>query len=225
MTRPMLIEKTCAVCNTKQSYMTITSTSAVGSPDLDMRPPPVERSTIHAWVKRCRNCGYCASDLGSGNDGVAERVRSQEYQDQLLDANFPDLANSFLCKAMIEMESEQYDKATWSHIHAAWVCDDQRPELSIKCRLLALDSLKIAEQHNQEFTKDADTSFAIQVDLLRRAGQYDEALAAIQKGLEIIHEPVVTTMLEFQRTLIQKGDISCYTIADAHGEGFHTVKS
>jgi hypothetical protein len=47
----------CAVCGIATEYTSIGSTNAFGSPDLDTRPPEMQRSTIFAWVQRCPECG------------------------------------------------------------------------------------------------------------------------------------------------------------------------
>ena len=41
----------CAVCGTVSEYTVIQSTSRFGSPDLDTRPPEMERSTLPYWVR------------------------------------------------------------------------------------------------------------------------------------------------------------------------------
>jgi hypothetical protein len=79
----------CAVCGTETEYTGIGSTSAFGSMDLDTRPPELERSTIFAWVQRCPECGYCASDVSQAPRHAASLVRSSEYVEQLIDPTYP----------------------------------------------------------------------------------------------------------------------------------------
>ena len=84
----------------------------------------MERSTIHCRVQRCPNCGYCNYDLEESVQGAESVIGSHEYKSQLNNSDFPELACSFLSKALIEEASGNFVSAAWSLIHAAWVCDD-----------------------------------------------------------------------------------------------------
>lgn len=44
---------TCAVCGMQQTVHEMGSTSSFGAMDLDTRPPPLRRSTMHLWVHEC----------------------------------------------------------------------------------------------------------------------------------------------------------------------------
>ncbi len=85
-----------SVCGTENEYTGIGSTNALGSLDLDTRPPEMERSTIFTWVQRCPECGYCASDVSITRPRAQAVVNGEEYKDQLNDPTYPELANSFL---------------------------------------------------------------------------------------------------------------------------------
>jgi hypothetical protein len=67
-------------------------------------------------------------------------VESDEYRAQLLDKNFPELANTFLCYALLPEPDKIYEAAAWASIHAAWTCDDARAETSGTRTLIARDS-------------------------------------------------------------------------------------
>ena len=43
----------CAVCGVQQTVHEMGSTSSFGAMDLDTRPPPLRRSTMHLWVHEC----------------------------------------------------------------------------------------------------------------------------------------------------------------------------
>lgn len=118
-------KKRCAVCGAQHEYTSIGSTNAFGSPDLDTRPPEMQRSTIFAWVQRCPKCGFCASNISKASDQAISVIRSEAYHEQLSDPSMPELANSFLCKSIIDETAGDYGSAAWSLIHAAWVCDDE----------------------------------------------------------------------------------------------------
>ena len=56
---------------------------------------------------------------------------------------------------------------------------------------------------------------AILVDLLRRSGQMDDARKTIVERRAGIEEDTIVRVLDFQKMLIDKGDTSCHTIAEA----------
>jgi len=210
----------CALCNSENEFTGIGSTNTfLGSPDLDTRPPEMQRSTIFAWVQRCPECGYCASDVSKSPPGSETVVNGSEYRKQLNDQAYPELANSFLCKAIIDREAHDYAAATWALINAAWVCDDEgRPDEAVVCRHKAADMLVTAEDHGQQVAEQNGASTAILVDLLRRAGRTDDARKAIAERRTGIAEGIIIRILDFQSVLIQKGDVSCHKISEAVSE-------
>lgn len=209
----------CAVCGTETEYTGVGSTNSFGSPDLDTRPPEMKRSTIFAWVQRCPGCGYCASDVSVATYQAKSRVRDPEYGNQLADSTLPELANSFLCKALIDESSEDYAAAAWSLIHAAWSCDDAERESQAKtCRSKAANMIRKALESGQQVATQDGAETAIQVDLLRRAGRLNEARQLIQTQRPAITEGIILKILAFQETLILGGDEACHTISEGLGE-------
>ena len=114
----------CGVCSTSFEYSDISSTNSFGSPDLDTRPPEMQRSTINTWVQRCPGCGACAFDLSRLDNSAKSIIESPKYKEQLNNKEYSDLANYFLCKSIIEENLGQHVNATWSLIHGAWILDD-----------------------------------------------------------------------------------------------------
>lgn len=162
----------CAVCGTETEYTGIGSTNAFGSPDLDTRPPEMQRSTIFAWVQRCPECGYCAFDVSKAPSQKAALVHCPEYARQLSDSTCPEFANRFLCKALIAERSGDCTAAVWALIHAAWACDNaEKPEPARTCRSKAADMIEKALGSGQKVAGQDGADTAIQVDLLRRAGR------------------------------------------------------
>lgn len=209
----------CAVCGSETEYTGIGSTNAFGSPDLDTRPPEMQRSTIFAWVQRCPECGHCATDVSKAPSQAATVVHSPEYTLQLSDLTFTELANRFLCKALIDESSGDYAAAGWALIHAAWACDDaEKPEPARTCRSKALDMIEKALGDGKEVAEQDGTDTAIQVDLLRRAGRLTEARQLISTKRSTITEEIISKILDFQDVLLTKGDEACHTIAEALGE-------
>jgi hypothetical protein len=209
----------CSICGTEAEYPMITSTNAFGSTDLDTRPPEMERSTMFAWVQRCPKCGYCASDVSAARPEAQAVVIGQEYKDQLNDPTYPKLAASFLCKAILDKESNDFAAATWALIHAAWVCDDSdQAEEAMACRQKAADMLVIAEEHRQQVAEQDGAATTMLVDLLRRSGQLEQARKTIAARRSTITEGIIARILDFQTGLLDRNDIACHTTAEALGK-------
>lgn len=219
MTTIAKVKRRCALCNSENEFIEIASTNEFGSSDLDTRPPEMMRSTISTWVQRCPNCGYCAGDISKAQRGAKTVVHDMECLNQLNDKSYPKLANSFLCKALIDQKAGEHARATWSLIHAAWVCDDtNRPAEAVVCRSAAADMLVKTEDHGQQVTNQNGASIALFVDLLRRSGQIEEARRVITEHRNEISEDIIIHILDFQSILMEKADLSCHTIAEALGE-------
>jgi hypothetical protein len=130
------VEKKCALCGKESKQIVLVSTNTFGSPDLDTRPPEMERSTIGCWIHSCLWCGYCATDISEGIEKASEIVRSYAYQQQLHNPRFPDLANEFLCFSLILESVGYYADAGWPSVHAAWACDDEGNDLIKTLKIL-----------------------------------------------------------------------------------------
>lgn len=46
MSLPLFTNNKCAVCGKESEQITLASTNTFGSPDLDLRPPEMKRSTM-----------------------------------------------------------------------------------------------------------------------------------------------------------------------------------
>lgn len=209
----------CAVCGIETEYLDIASTNTFGgSPDLDTRPPEMARSTMFFWVSRCPKCGYCSTSVSEATPHAA-LVRSREYSCQLNDPTYPELANSFLCKALIDERSADYSAAAWSLIHAAWDCDDEEMvEPAKTCRIKAVHMIRKALASGQRVADQDGATTAIQVDLLRRAGRLDDARRLIIMQRSGIDDDFILKILDFQERLVSRGDEACHTISEVIGE-------
>jgi hypothetical protein len=210
------IEKnTCCLCNKQNEYSMLLSSNAFGASDLDTRPPESMRSTMFAWVQRCPNCGYSSSDITRATEKTKPVIESAEYRAQLENKDFPDLANSFLCKAMIAEKFGNFAAAAMATIHAAWTCDDAEYEESAKkCRINAFKLLKKSTKKGDCFTQQNGGDIAIMTDLLRRSGQFEGALALIEENLDKITDYSIKKVLIFQIRLIFNSDTRCHAISE-----------
>ncbi len=135
MTTTLQSDVVCGVCGELSPQIHIASSNAFGSPDLDLRPPEMERSTIAHGVHHCPSCGCCARDLSKSSPSARRLIESDDYRTRLRESRFPALANMFACYAMILEAEGDYSEAAWAQINAAWVCDDaNQTDAATECR-------------------------------------------------------------------------------------------
>ncbi len=152
----------CAVCGEPCRFSALPPSSAVGSRDLDTRPPGTLRSTIYAWVRRCPSCGYCAPDISKALLGEAEVVRLPRYRKQLNARRFPQLADTFLCWSLLQEEAGALAKAARAGIHTAWVCDDLGADAAARlCRMRAADLLRRAWERGERLAPQEGADEAV----------------------------------------------------------------
>jgi hypothetical protein len=173
----------CGNCDHVFSHHALGSTYAFGSPDLDTRPPELQRSTMHAWMQRCPSCGYCSRDVAEFDTRFRPVIDSAAYRSQLADARYPKLTSTFICAGMLAEAGEQQADAGWAYLHAAWTLDDaNKAELARVWRGRAADKFLALLSDGQLFAEQPGASEAIVTDCLRRAGRGTEALPIIERG-------------------------------------------
>lgn len=97
------------------------------------------------------------------------------------------MARRFLAHAVALAESEPARKAT-AYLHAAWVCDDFRnSDGADDCRRRAAEWFSRCKPFPD--TEPGLTTGAVLVDVLRRCGQFDAALAEATELLCILQRP------------------------------------
>ncbi|CAF0960319.1 unnamed protein product [Didymodactylos carnosus] len=185
--------KRCENCQQKSQQTILNSYTTFGSPDLDLRPPSMERETIWMWIQHCPHCGYCSTHI----------QRPNEFKND---------------------EQKKFDTACWQSLRGAWVCDDSiNDDAARKCRLRTLELIDKCLEDGKTLGEQVAITECIQVDILRRIGEFDRALTIISTVLSIAlillqkpePEEVIVKMLKFQRRLIEANDKRDYTISDA----------
>ena len=216
MTTMQVCTATCGVCGFEQQVRVLTSTNAFGSPDLDLRPPPMKRETIALRIQRCDGCGYCAASLDEGSPQMKSMIESSEYQLQLENPDFPGLANSFLCGAMLHEAAGEINLAAIHLVFAAWACDDRgSTTAAAHCRNAAEAMIVRTNESGQPFCEEGDgATDCLRVDLLRRAGRGADAMKIIHAALPKVTNDILRKVLTFQTALIKRRDMGCYTVSD-----------
>ncbi|MDI1289337.1 MAG: hypothetical protein PSX37_05210 [bacterium] len=181
----------CPICEHASEHERIRSSSQFGSRDLDLRPPEMFRGTINLWLVECPRCFY----VSNGDDGLpegteAERAAAKERHGPFISPSFLSgevitevrlhspfsaLAKKFMRRSFIDEHLGRLWIAGYHSLSAAWACDDEfRDELAIPCRLrtaqLIRDFLERSEPDD-----DTPTVRLVLMDVLRRAGKFDEA--------------------------------------------------
>jgi len=212
MTTFNIATKSCSVCGATSEQHELTSSSAFGWSDLDLRPPEPERSSLFLWVQQCPACGYCAADIEHGDEGLRWIIDSDEYRTQLGDTSSPALANTFLCQAILLEETGNEQAAAWSAINAAWACDDEgATEAAVRARLRAVELFRLELAEGGEFGESDElgdifaSEHALLAELLRRAGRFDEAIEECREGQGTFQDERWRRFLELERSLAEVG--------------------
>lgn len=209
----------CIVCHRMSQHTVILSTNRFGAPDLDTRPPEMMRSTMRHWIRCCPHCGYCAGEVAKGPPLARQVTISEAYQKQLINAAFPELANHFLCSAMIMAAVENYPAAGMDCLRAAWACDDaQSPTAAAECRNRAITNFQAARVAGMRLGGQPGIDEAILADLYRRTGHFEQALAICQDGLALETEDILRRLFRFQIGLCQAGDTACHRVDEVPDE-------
>lgn len=202
----------CGNCGISSEQTILVSTNSFGSADLDLRPPEMARSTMHAWLQMCPQCLYCAPDLAS-LDVDARLVDSTEYLARVRNSSFPELARRFLAWAFVCETFSILDAAN-SYRHAAWVCDDAGlTNQAVDCRLQACAAYE--KLRPLDTSESGVTQGVILVDLLRRCGEFVLAASECRSLLGsrlLVGE--LRDVLEFQLNLIEAADIEAHRLND-----------
>lgn len=207
-------EVVCAICGTQQECRFLASTNAFGPPDLDTRPPEMARSAHLRMLMTCASCGYCAPDLEETPDGLSP----SDALEELGDGPPSNLELQWLTWAHVNEVAEDYAEAGWAYLRAAWTCDDSGdPVAAAKHRKKAARRFLSARENGQAYAQDDLSERLIRADVLRRAGEFDEASEELPEDSPV-DEKLLQAVLTFEQELISKKDSDGYTVADAQDE-------
>ena len=197
----------CAMCGAENEYNVIMSTNTFGSPDLDLRPPEMQRSTMSLWVQECNQCGYVSAEIADKTKIAPEFLKSEEYVSCSGIKFKSKLAARFYKYYLLNNSgNKNKEKAFFAVLHAAWACDDADDyDNANKCRTIAL-SLHPTLPQDENFR-------VMKMDLLRRSGQF-EALSKEYSSVEFSQD-ILNQIAKFQLRKAAEGDRSCYTVANA----------
>jgi len=220
MTLILPTREICACCGNECDVRVLISTNAHGLPDLDSRPPPMQRSTVFAWLHECRGCGYCAPDLGEAPPGTAGIVRGDDFQGKVpprfLDDNprplfkatgVPGAALRFERWALLCAAQGDDPAVVNAYIHAAWAADDSgRDDHAARFRIEAASRLQALLDRGADPYTQRGFSALLLADLWRRVRVWDKATAAARRGLALRAADAIARALSYELELIVARD-------------------
>lgn len=192
----------CPVCENEFEIFVLGSTNAWGAPDLDLRPPEMQRSTMNQWVHECPNCGYVTSDFNRSAEITSDFLKSDSYK-SCDDLNFKhSLAERFYRQHLIA--SDNADKF-YALLHCVWVCDDTGDEKNAE--LMRTKCLEYMDQFELN-----DDNLIQRADLLRRSGQFERVIE--EYSTKTFEEDIYNKLCSFEVEKAIQKDTSCYTVED-----------
>lgn len=202
-------EKKCSVCGRTSLQPVLGSTNTWGYPDIDLRPPEMQRSTIDIWLVECPHCGYVASNIENELEVPADILKTDEYL-TCEGKNFKSkLSERFYKHYLISKAENNHDSEFLSLLHCAWTCDDNDDELAVEIRKMALKSMyKIEPQEDDE----KNALKLIEADLLRRSLQFDEVIRKFKDV--ILEDKTQNDIISFQIELSMNKDSTCHTVEE-----------
>ena len=209
-------ELTCALCGTKSEHTSVGSTNSLGSPDLDLRPPEMKRSTMPYWVQECPECGYAYSCIEEAASQADKTLYSDSYLAISAGPLNGSLAGRFLKASLVSEGASDTERAGNYALNAAWAADDGGDSDGAISYRIRASKLLVASLVGADDTSEQSIVTRVRVvDILRRALRWQEALdlADVLLGLEL--DPTIRSVLEFERSAASKQDGKCYTIQKA----------
>lgn len=207
----------CSICGWISTRPVICMDQEEGLPDLDCRPPKQKPVTLSLAVQRCPNCGYCALYIGESHPHEAKIViETAEYKEQLNNRDYPNLANSFLCKAMVDNATGNLVSRTCSFIRAAWACDDdKKDDQAVLCRCRAAESLEATVRSGKKIVEQYEMNAVILIDLFRRSNQMANAKKLIECMIGNVTNGEIKLIVDYERVLVQNKDVKRRTVEKA----------
>lgn len=204
----MLVTCKCSVCGIESEQRELSSTSAFGSPDLDLRPPEMQRSTMPVWIQECPYCGYISKSIDSITSIDQNFLKSDEYLSCSKRNFISNLAKKFYKYYLINLLDKNSEDTFYAILHAAWACDDINDrENAIFCRKLAIVELEKFIQN-----KSDETLLVQKADLLRRAGLFNRVIS--EYSTLVFKDETLQKIISFEIEKSKEEDTYCYTVDD-----------
>ena len=203
-----------------ETYYEIGSTNSFGSPDLDLRPPQMQRGTMGEWVQQCPACGYVSGKIDNDPGKVTKKwLKSKAYTHSDGIDFRSGLADQFYKFYKISILNDNTEKAFFALLHAAWACDDcEDTANAVRCRSMAVPLLNQVTEEltsgqgdpEEDDSDKKDNLLLIKADLLRRSGQFETLLS--EYASRHFENEIMNKVLAFQLAKASEKDTACYTV-------------
>ena len=207
------VTKKCAICGSEIECKEILSTSAMGSTDLDTRPPQMKRSLLSDEIQYCPCCHYSNYNIEEKIDGLDTRLlQSASYLAVANDADIERTAKAYLLSAHLYAKSGNARMAGGCFLRAAWAFDDvQRIDLAVRARKKAIQSMVSYVEES------GDVGVAVTaVDLQRRIGDFEDAIETADQLLNYgTDSELLDKILEYEKKLCAQRDDKCHKVSEA----------
>ncbi len=196
----------CAYCGKETEVTEINSTNAFGPCDLDLRPPRMQRSTIHVTLQVCPHCGYAASNL----------EKTPENLEKFLNI-FPTLpkgkdivAHYCLAGDIWRLVDEDHDRAFGMYLRGAWCADDLgAPDRAKELRLLVIEEAR----HLLAAPPPPTPDFLLRIsDIARRAMEFDYANSLLKQAKDLSPQGFVAKVIDLEQKLVDAKDTACHRV-------------
>lgn len=205
----------CCLCGSESECSVLGSTNTMGSPDLDLRPAPMERDTMHGWFQECDSCHYVSVDLAEESNDAKSIVASDDYQALIQDSDLPPIARRFAMCALLN--KHDHEIAGTAFLRAAWVCDDAgNVELANSFRNRTADTLRRLQPF--EDSLEQATVGTMLIDVLRRAERFEEATKLANQMLKfkaVKRSEAMLAVVKYQICLCESQSAACHQIEEA----------
>lgn len=202
----------CNICGRMNEITILAMGQSQGTADLDFRPPEVRRSAMPLWLHKCDYCRNVFSTSEPMPEYEEKYIDSKEYVNCAGIAGLPELGKRFVKLALIYQHCKEFKNAGDAFLCAAWACDDEKLDVTaIICRRRALACYNEVDVSTIPKRELPELKLRI-VDLLRRAGIFDEA-AAFARRLKFRTEQYAR-ICQFQIERAKAGDKKCYKIEE-----------
>lgn len=202
----------CAVCGKASHHPVLTSTNSFGYPDLDLRPPAMQRNTMNTWIYECPHCGYVSSDLEKPLEISEDFLKCESYMTCEGHDFKSDLAGLFYKAYLISKKQNELQGEFYNLLYCAWVCDDADDELAVDVRITATDVISMLIEAD---SKDRENFIVMKSDLMRRSGKFDEMIMEYENVY--FENELLNDIITFQIKKAVENDDGCYTIEDVKG--------
>ena len=206
-------DQKCSVCGKSSPQPELLSTNSSGYPDLDLRPPEMQRSTMNTWIHECPHCGYVAGSLEDELKISSDFLKTEKYLTCDGYAFRGKLSKLFYKSYLIAKETHNPLICFISLRNCAWDCDDWDDENAADIRRLAIPYLDELIRDDEE---NRNNILVMKSDFLRRSGEFEKLIREYENLT--LGEELLDNIIRFELQKADENDTNCYTVEDVVGQ-------